>query len=372
MAEWGRTRWLWNEAVHQQRIGHKPTECKLDKLLTEARCRNAWLRDGSQNVQQAILRNYIVSLGRSFKVKGTGRPKLKHRKVTKPSLAYSCRGFKLRDGRLCLAKTPPISVVWHRELPSEPKSVRVFRDPLGHWYASFVVRVDAELLPEAARNIGIDWGVTVTATTTDPDYDLEYAGHAKVAAANLAKYQRRMARRAPKKGQKASKGYDTAKRDTAKLHKKVARQRKHAARVWAKTVVADHQLIAVEDFRAKFLAKKKGMAKKAADAGIALTKQILVECGNRTGRTVVLVPPEYTTMTCSNCGARAKHRLELHERTFRCDFCGFIADRDRNAARTILAWAERNPTGVDDVRHGADLLSELVGAVQSELESLRL
>ena len=36
LQEWGRCRWLWNEAVHQQKTGRKPTFCKLSKLLTDA------------------------------------------------------------------------------------------------------------------------------------------------------------------------------------------------------------------------------------------------------------------------------------------------------------------------------------------------
>ena len=40
IAEWHRCRWLWNEAVHQQKTGNKPTFCKLSRLLTEARARH--------------------------------------------------------------------------------------------------------------------------------------------------------------------------------------------------------------------------------------------------------------------------------------------------------------------------------------------
>ncbi|MEV4135406.1 hypothetical protein AB0J72_24920, partial [Dactylosporangium sp. NPDC049742] len=75
VAEWGRCRWLWNEAVHQQRSGRKPTFAKLCRLLTEARARNAWLRDGSQVVQQQVLRTYGLALTHSFTIKGRGRPR---------------------------------------------------------------------------------------------------------------------------------------------------------------------------------------------------------------------------------------------------------------------------------------------------------
>ena len=119
-------------------------------------------------------------------------------------------------------------------------------------------------------------------------------------------------------------------------------------------------MIAVEDFRVTFLAKSR-MARKAADAAIGSAKRTLIEYGTRAGRTVVLVPPAYTTMTCSKCG-EIQARLGLAERTFRCTDCGHIADRDRNAAWTILAKAESNLAGIDGVRHRVWLPFEVAAA----------
>jgi putative transposase len=169
--EWHRCRFLWNEAVHQQKSGNKPTFCKLSKLLTKARGKSAWLRAGSQVAQQQTLRTYAGALNHSYKVKGRGKPAFKARKKTRPSLEYTTRGFSVRENRLQLPGGVTVPVVWSRELPSDPSSVRVYRDSLGHWYASFVVRRGVEPAPAAAGAIGIDWGVTTTATTTDPSYD---------------------------------------------------------------------------------------------------------------------------------------------------------------------------------------------------------
>ena len=45
----------------------------------------------------------------------------------------------------------------------------------------------------------------------------------------------------------------------------------------------------------------------------------------------------------------AHKRLALKVRIFQCATCGYTADRDRNAARVILAVAERGHTCVDDL-----------------------
>ncbi|MEN3609502.1 transposase [Plantactinospora sp. ZYX-F-223] len=364
LAEWGRCRWLWNEAVHQYRTGRRPTFGTLSKLLTEARARSSWLREGSQVAQQQTLRTYALALQHSFRVKGRGRPRPKRRKDSLPSLEYTTRGFSVRDRRLRLPGGVTIPVVWSRELPSDPTSVRVYQDCLGHWYASFVVRREITPAPDVQGAIGVDWGVTTTATTTDAAYDLPHHGHRKRCAAELAKLQRRMARRRRVKGAPPSNGYLRAKRQAAKLAKKAARQNTHHARVWAKKIVDNHALIAVEDFKPTFLTKSR-MACKAADAAIGTAKRELVDRGMRAGRKVVLVPPAYTTMTCSQCGTRAKERLGLGVRVFRCDTCGYTACRDRNAARTILATAERDRAGADDVRHAITSFRE-GGRVRSE------
>ncbi|MFQ6398599.1 RNA-guided endonuclease InsQ/TnpB family protein [Nocardia sp. KC 131] len=341
---------MWNEAVYQQKSGDRPTFSKLGKLLTEARARTSWLRAGSQVAQQQTLRTYAQALDHSFKVKGRGRPAFKARKKVLPSLEYTVRGFSIREGRLLLPKGVSIPVIWSRDLPSEPTSVRVTRDSLGYWYASFVVRREVEAIP-AVEGVGVDWGVSVTATTTDTRFDLPFLGYRKRCAAELAKAQRCMARRRSGQRGPQSRGYKRAAHEAAKLHKKAARQN---SRVWAKRVVAEHGLIAVEDFKPKFLAKAT-LARKAADAAIGAAKRVLVECGVRAGRRVVLVQPAFTSMTCSECFARTK-RLDLDERTFRCSECGFTACRDRNAARVLLVVAERGHSSVEGVRQAGHLL----------------
>jgi putative transposase len=360
-AEWARCRWLWNECCARSKKAHAEDEkcgpARLDKMLTEARAANAWLAEGASVPQQQLIRDFGKSRAKALKdIKArlpmrqrAGMPKYKKKREALPSLNYTQRGFRLKDGRLHLAGGIALTVVWSRDLPKPPSSVRVYRDSLGHWYASFVVATTTEALPATGRDIGIDWGVKETATTTSDTHDLPHAQHGKNAAQRLAKYQRMMARRKPARGQPGSKGYRKAKRQTAKLHKKVARQRQDTGRKWAKRVVRDHDRLAVEDFRPRFLAKST-MARKAADAAIGATKRALVEMARKHGRELHLVHPAHTTMDCAQCGARTKHALPLSERTYACTACGAVSPRDKNSARVMLARAGLNPAGADRVR----------------------
>lgn len=370
-AEWSRCRWVWNECVARARKAHReedPDGCgpaRLDRMLTEARLVTPWLAEGSSVTQQQTVRDFSKARVKALKdIKDrlpqrqrAGMPRPRKKRDASPTLNYTRRRFRLEGGRLRLAGGITLSVVWSRELPAEPSSVRIYRDSIGHWYASFVVSVQVEPLPATGRVIGVDWGVKETATTTSDAHDLPHAQHGKNAAQKLAHYQRMMARRRPARGQAASNGHREAQRQAAKVRKKVARQRKDASRKWAKSVVRDHDAIAIEDFRPKFLAKTT-MARKAADAAIGATKHTLIAMARKHGRIVHLIDPKYTTMDCAHCGARAKHCMPLPERTYTCTTCGTVSPRDKNSARVMLVRAGLDPAGVEGVRPLGALLPE--------------
>lgn len=87
-----------------------------------------------------------------------GMPRFKKKHLVQPSVNYTRRGFRLKDGRLHVAGGIVLTVVWSRGLPAAPSSVRVYRDSLGQWYASFVVEAEVQPLPETGRVLGVDWG----------------------------------------------------------------------------------------------------------------------------------------------------------------------------------------------------------------------
>ena len=51
------------------------------------------------------------------------------------------------------------------------------------------------------------------------------------------------------------------------------------------------------------------------------------------GTNLIKVDPRDTTQMCSNCGSIVKKSLS--ERVHECSYCGFVADRDYNAAVNI-------------------------------------
>ncbi|GFE15652.1 hypothetical protein Sgleb_36990 [Streptomyces glebosus] len=152
-AEWDRCRWLWNECVAKSRQvgawnktrpeGAEKRTCgpvQLAAMLTEARARTEWLREGACVPQQQLIRAFGRSRAKALKDirarlpmrQRAGMPKYKKKRDALPTLEYTRRGFRLEDGRLHLAGGIVATVVWSRELPELPSSVRLCRDSIGH------------------------------------------------------------------------------------------------------------------------------------------------------------------------------------------------------------------------------------------------
>jgi hypothetical protein len=123
LGEWDRCRWIWNECCARSKKAHRDEEkcgpARLDKMLTEARTHNAWLREGSSVPQQQIIRDFGKTRAKALKdIKArlpmrqrAGMPKYKKKSLADPSLNYNRNGFRLKDGRLHLAGGIGVTVV---------------------------------------------------------------------------------------------------------------------------------------------------------------------------------------------------------------------------------------------------------------------
>lgn len=175
-----------------------------------------WLAAHSSIPQQQIVRDFSASRKKALldrknkKQVRRGLPDYKSRRRAQPTLNYRIGGFMLLEIggalRLKLTKGTVIPVVWSRNLPTVPSSVRVYRKPDGKWFASFVVETTPECdTPNTGSVVGIDWGVEETATTVtvdgqgevreSVDLDMPFGAYERKYEKRLAEAQRRMARR---------------------------------------------------------------------------------------------------------------------------------------------------------------------------------
>ncbi len=240
------------------------------------------------------------------------------------------------------------------------KRVRLVRRADGY-YVQFLIsadnKVDVEL---TGKMLGLDVGLHVFYTDsnghTEPNPRFYRTGEKR-----LKFLTRRVSRK-----KKGSANRRRAINKLGRVHLKISRQREEHAKRVARCVIQSNDLVAYENLRIKNLVKNHCLAKSINDAGWYQFRKWLEYFGVKFGKITVAVNPAYTSQECSNCGATVKKSLSM--RTQVCG-CGFVLDRDWNAAINILKLALSTTghvgTWIVDPNASGDLASTLVGAILS-------
>lgn len=97
-------------------------------------------------------------------------------------------------------------------------------------------------------------------------------------------------------------------------------------------------MVAVEELQVSNMIKNRHLARAISDAGWSQFVNILCLKAESAGCRVYKVAPHFTSQMCSKCGKVVEKSLSV--RTHICPSCGYVADRDHNAARNILAKGE--------------------------------
>jgi putative transposase len=356
----GCCRVVFNDAVRLRQEAHRAGVVLSDteiqrRVITVAKttAERGWLREvpsvalvQSVNDARRAFRNFFDSAAGKRKGRKVGPPRFKRRKTKRQSLRLTRNGFRIRpNGRLEIAKIGGVAVRWSRELPSEPSSVTIIREPDGHYYATFVVEVPNIPLPAMEREVGVDLGITRLASIADTSgrcVDVGNPRYLQRKSRRLARLQREMCRR-----RKGSKNRDKARRKVAIQHGKVARSRRDHHHKKALTLVRENQAIYVEDLNIAGMVCNRRLGRAISDAGWSQFVRIIGEKCDRYGRTLHRVSRWLaSSKTCSDCG-HVLDELALRTRAWQCPACCAVHDRDHNAAKNVLAAgrAERLSAG---------------------------
>jgi len=346
----GCARVVFNDALRVRdeayRSGIKLSDSDIQRrVITQAKTteQRGWLAEvpsvalvQSVNDSRRAWRNFFDSATGKRKGGRVGRPRMKSRKDHRQSFRLTRNGFRVRPGgRLFVAKAGEVKVRWSRELPSEPSSVTIIREPDGHYYASFVVDVAATPLPVVQREAGVDVGLArlaTIATTDDLRLDVVNPKHLGRKQRKLRRLEREKSRR-----QQGSNNRDKTRRKVAIAHAQVARARRDYHHKQALALVRETQVIHVEDLNIVGMVKNRRLARAISDAGWGQFVRIIGEKADRYGRTLHTVSRWLaSSKTCSACGNRLD-ALPLQVRQWSCPTCSVTHDRDHNAAKVILA-----------------------------------
>lgn len=330
-------RWLYNELLSQRKIAYEELDVSLSKyqqmmflpILKEE-------RPSLKRVHSQVLQNIVDRLDKSFQAffrrckagEKAGFPRFRgiHRY---DSFCYPQSGFLLIGKEISLSKVGSIRIKMHRPIEGEIKTCTIKKTASGAWDVTFSCEVRTVALEPKTEAIAIDVGIESFATLSNGK-KIANPRFFKKGEKALAKAQRKLS-----KLQKGTKERRKTGKAVAKIHERIKNQRKDFCHKQSRKIVDQYQYICIEDLNIKKLIEGSHFAKSIADVSWNQFRQFLTYKAAEAGRKLGLVNPAYTSQVCSQCGHLEPK--ELTEREHKCSRCGYIAHRDFNAARNILA-----------------------------------
>jgi len=259
-----------------------------------------------------------------------GHPRFKGRNrfdtVEFPSYGDGCRF----DGRcVSFQHVGRVKVKLHRPIEGQIKTIAFKREADG-WYVVFSCDLgDVAVPPSNGPAIGIDLGLKAFLVASEGE-SFAPPQHYRHAQAALRRSQRKVARR-----QKGSKRRAKAVGLLQKQHQRIGNLRRDFHHKTAGALVMGHGAIVHEALNIRGIARS-WLAKSTLDVAWGSFLHILSYKAEEAGVTVIAVSPHNTTQACSRCGRLPAVPKTLAERVHRCSHCGYVADRDLNAAQNIL------------------------------------
>ncbi len=320
------------------------------------------------------------------KVKGRrGYPRFKR---NTRSVEYKISGWKLSEDRKHIVFTDKkgighLRLIGSRDLnyyhPEQIKRVRILKRADGY-YVQFCIKLDPRLtvskpLTPSQKTVGIDVGLKYfladSQGNTEPIpqfYEVAAAAGTCVLRNGDRKAEKQLKRLNRQKSKKFRKGksqshnYQKARQRYARKHLRVSRQREENAKRVALRLIQSNDLVAYEDLNVAGLVKNRHLAKSISDAGWTLFRRWLDYFADKYGKIAIAVPPHNTSQNCSSCGKKVHKSLST--RTHVCPHCGFVADRDTNAAINILKLG-LSRVGRTRIHASGEIPSWLVGEILS-------
>lgn len=330
-------RWVYNETLATRKNAWEQ-EQKSISLYDTNKLLPGWKKDKPElsQVYSQVLQNVQVRVDLAFKAffrrakagEKPGYPRFRGNGWY-DSFTYPQTGFTLADNGLLLSKIGVVKIIQHRPVEGEIKTLNIRRDMIGNWYACFSCEVKTKPLPKSEKAVGIDVGLTSFATLSTGE-KIDNPRFFRRDENELAKAQRKLS--------KAEKGTpERGKRRLAvcHIHQRISNRRKDFAHKFARQLVNEYGIIALEKLNGKGMLQNHCLAKSISDAAWNQFAQYTQYKAENAGRECVLVDPRNTSKRCSRCGTMVEKDLSV--RVHSCPVCGLLIDRDENAAINILA-----------------------------------
>ncbi|MBR3570755.1 MAG: transposase, partial [Oscillibacter sp.] len=220
----------------------------------------------------------------------------------------------------------------------------------GRFFCSVLVEVsDTEPAKPETEGLGVDLGIKSFAVVSDGQEFTNVNKTRKIRKLEkkLKREQRRLSRKREsrkknsKKGKYSSKRYNKQRLKVQKLHYRLDCIRKDYLRqIVASLVKAKPEFVAIEDLNVRGMMRNRHLSKAVAQQNFYGFRDFLSWKCKIHGIPLRIVGRWYpSSKTCRFCGT-LKADLKLSDRSYICECCGKLIDRDLNAALNLRDTTE--------------------------------
>lgn len=347
----GTKRWVYNWTLGKQQENYKNggqfiSNGDLRKELTQLKKTEeyVWLNDVSNNVAKQAVKDACEAYKRFFK-KQSGFPKFKSKKKDMPSFYNDNMKLKVKKKSVLLEK-----IGWVKIKEQLPLDCKYYKPTVSYdgkyWYLSVGIEQEKQDNHLTNDTVGIDVGIKDLAICSNGMTFKNINKTKKVK--KIEKKLRRLQRKVSNKYEMNKKGESYQKTSNIKKLEKQIRlvyrklngiRKNHTHQATNKIVKTKPSKIVMETLNIKGMMKNKHLSKAIQKQNLyEFKRQLKYKC-EFNGIEFVEADKWYpSSKTCSECG-HVKKQLSLSERTYICEECGCIIDRDFNAAVNLSRYS---------------------------------
>lgn len=335
-----------NELYRKDKKKYSSTE--LSKMLTQYKKQKVWLNEVSSATLKESVRNLDKAYTNFYKGR-TNLPKFKSRKKSK--LSFYSRYDKIKFYQNNTVNLEKIGKVKYKSSYNiDLTQIIKFSNPHVSyngrcWVLTLGIEVINEFQELTNAVIGIDLGVKYLAICSD---GVVYKNINKEATIKkLEKRLKRLQRQVSKKYELNKEGRSYRKSNNIiklekqinKLHRKLHNIRlNHLHQTTSAIVKTKPCMIVMEDLCIKDMMKNKSIAKQVQKIGLyEFIRQMKYKCEWNNIKFIQVDKYYPSSKMCSQCG-EVKKDLKLSDRTYKCEKCGLIIDRDFNASVNLMNY----------------------------------
>ena len=302
----------------------------------------SFLNDVSTRVCRTAIEDLEISYKRFFN-KVSKYPTFKKKKLNESFSIREKEKFTIIDRLLRIEKLKSkIKMRNKLRFNGIPKQITISFQG-GKWFASILVdTTDIKSRNPRDEIVGVDVGVKELATLSN-GVIFKNPKFFRSKERKLGKLQKKFARQ-----QKDSNDWHKTKLKINKLHYYISEQRKSCLNELSSYLVSNFKTIVIENLNVVGMLKNRKLSKSIMDAGFGMFKVMMDYKSMLYGNKLIYANTFYpSSKTCSNCG-NIKKDLTINDRIYKCDICGFEADRDLNASYNLKKLATGYSDSIND------------------------